>query len=177
MYGYNAEPPIAIPIYTVLPYCVIHFVIYSLTPFFCVLTIHYNADQMHVYEPEILHVNRCSSKLVHRYIIYSLTPFFCVLTIHYNAGQIHVKTPMNIACKPVFFQASAEVYDLFVNPFTSWRSNTLTVTLSLSNYTMYSVCKQTAYRARVDVRISTCTCTYHVVFFAARSITGYLPGN
>ena len=23
MYGYNAEPPIAIPIYTVLPYCVI----------------------------------------------------------------------------------------------------------------------------------------------------------
>ena len=30
---------------------------------------------------------------------------------------------------------------------------------------MYSVCKQTAYRARVDVRISTCTCTYHVVFF------------
>ena len=24
MYGYNAEPPIAIPIYTVLPYCVIH---------------------------------------------------------------------------------------------------------------------------------------------------------
>ena len=25
----------------------------------------------------------------------------------------------------------------------------------LSNYTMYSVCKQTAYRARVDVRIST----------------------
>ena len=22
MYGYNAEPPIAIPIYTVLPYCV-----------------------------------------------------------------------------------------------------------------------------------------------------------
>ena len=35
----------------------------------------------------------------------------------------------------------------------------------LSNYTMYSVCKQTAYRACVDVRISTCTCTYHVVFF------------
>ena len=25
MYGYNAEPPIAIPIYTVLPYCVIPF--------------------------------------------------------------------------------------------------------------------------------------------------------
>ena len=24
MYGYNAEPPIAIPIYTVLPYCVIN---------------------------------------------------------------------------------------------------------------------------------------------------------
>ena len=47
------------------------------------------------YEPEILHVNRFSSKLVHRYIIYSLTPFFCVLTIHYNADQIHVKTPMN----------------------------------------------------------------------------------
>ena len=23
MYGYNAEPPIAIPMYTVLPYCVI----------------------------------------------------------------------------------------------------------------------------------------------------------
>ena len=39
------------------------------------------------------------------------------------------------------------------------------MTSSLSNYTMYSVCKQTAYRARVDVRISTCTCTYHVVFF------------
>ena len=46
------------------------------------------------YEPEILHVNLFSSKLVHRYIIYSLTPFFCVLTIHYNADQIHVKTPM-----------------------------------------------------------------------------------
>ena len=24
MYGYNAEPPIAIPIYTVLPYCVMY---------------------------------------------------------------------------------------------------------------------------------------------------------
>ena len=49
--------------------------------------------------PEILHVNRVFSKLVHRYIhfvIYSLTPFFCVLTIHYNADQIHVKTPMNL---------------------------------------------------------------------------------
>ena len=72
----------------------IHFVIYSLTPFFCVLTIHYNADQIHVKTSEILHVNRFSSKLVHRYIIYSLTPFFCVLTIHYNADQIHVKTPI-----------------------------------------------------------------------------------
>ena len=51
----------------------IHFVIYSLTPFFCVLTIHYNADQIHVKTP-ILHVNRFSSELVHRYIIYSLTP-------------------------------------------------------------------------------------------------------
>ena len=24
MYGYNAEPPIAVPIYTVLPYCVMY---------------------------------------------------------------------------------------------------------------------------------------------------------
>ena len=59
----------------------------------CVLTIHYNADQIHVKTP-ILHVNRFSSKLVHRYIvIYSLTPFFCVLKIHYNADQIHVYEP------------------------------------------------------------------------------------
>ena len=29
----------------------IHFVIYSLTPFSCVLTIHYNADQIHVKTP------------------------------------------------------------------------------------------------------------------------------
>ena len=29
----------------------IHFEIYSLTPFFCVLTIHYNADQIHVKTP------------------------------------------------------------------------------------------------------------------------------
>ena len=28
MYGYNAEPPIAIPIYTVLPYCVIYTLYY-----------------------------------------------------------------------------------------------------------------------------------------------------
>ena len=125
------------------------------------------------YEPEILHVNRFSSELVHRYIIYSLTPFFCVLTIHYNADQIYVKTPIFHVNR----FSSELVHRLFVNPFTSWRSNTLTMTSSLSNYTMYSVCKQTAYRARVDVRISTCTCTYHVVFFAARSITGYLPGN
>ena len=51
-------------------------------------------------------------------------------------------------------------------------SYTLTVTSSLSNYTMYSVCKQTAYRARVDVRISTCTCTYHVVFFGSTIVDG-----
>ena len=35
MYGYNAGPPLAIPIYTVLPYCVIHACI--------ILYIHYNA--------------------------------------------------------------------------------------------------------------------------------------
>ena len=32
MYGYNAEPPIAIPIYTVLPYCVIRLLDSPLTP-------------------------------------------------------------------------------------------------------------------------------------------------
>ena len=29
IYGYNAEPPIAIPIYTVLPYCVIYVLVIS----------------------------------------------------------------------------------------------------------------------------------------------------
>ena len=36
MYGYNAEPPIAIPIYTVLPYCVIGFTLSPLTHKMCI---------------------------------------------------------------------------------------------------------------------------------------------
>ena len=35
MYGYNAEPPIAIPIYTVLPYCVIDDLLTLNNPGFC----------------------------------------------------------------------------------------------------------------------------------------------
>ena len=58
-----------------------------------------NLTNHSTYEPEMLQVNRFSSKLVHRHMIYSLTLLLlliCVLTIQYNADQIHVKTPMNI---------------------------------------------------------------------------------
>ena len=43
MYGYNAEQPIAIPIYTVLPYCVIIIVLFSVrvVHFFLLLFIYF----------------------------------------------------------------------------------------------------------------------------------------
>ena len=55
MYGYNAEPPIAIPIYTVLPYCVMVFgivhpyiFIHLMEMFFILVSLVFNIHCIHV---------------------------------------------------------------------------------------------------------------------------------
>ena len=79
MYGYNAEQPIAIPIYTVLPYCVI----------MQAVPISKQVNRVNI-EPEIWHGNWSSywkynlSKLL---LLVKLTLSF--LTIHYNAGHTY----------------------------------------------------------------------------------------
>ena len=57
MYGYNAEPPIAIPIYTVLPYCVIY--IYAIPKLYTMLlytVLKLREIQFHVYHNHTLDV-------------------------------------------------------------------------------------------------------------------------
>ena len=95
----------------------------------CVLTIHYNADQIHVKTPMNLNVNRFSSKLVHKYIhfvIYSLIlcpdntlqcrPNPCQNT--YEPEILHV----NLFSSKLVHRY---IHNLFVNPFLLCPDNTL----------------------------------------------------